>query len=59
MDQVLITHLHDDHLGWNVAEGTSEPMFPVNSGPNSQSTGSPYSVSTGAERSIGTSPSTR
>jgi glyoxylase-like metal-dependent hydrolase (beta-lactamase superfamily II) len=28
IDQVIVTHVHDDHLGWNVAEGTSEPMFP-------------------------------
>ena len=28
VDEVLITHLHDDHLGWNVAEGNTEPMFP-------------------------------
>jgi len=28
VDQVLITHVHDDHLGWNVAEGTSDPFFP-------------------------------
>jgi glyoxylase-like metal-dependent hydrolase (beta-lactamase superfamily II) len=28
VDAVVITHVHDDHLGWNVAEGSSEPMFP-------------------------------
>jgi glyoxylase-like metal-dependent hydrolase (beta-lactamase superfamily II) len=25
---VVITHVHDDHLGWNVAEGTADPLFP-------------------------------
>jgi glyoxylase-like metal-dependent hydrolase (beta-lactamase superfamily II) len=25
---VVITHVHDDHLGWNVSEGTDDPMFP-------------------------------
>jgi glyoxylase-like metal-dependent hydrolase (beta-lactamase superfamily II) len=28
VDVVVITHVHDDHLGWNVAEGTTDPMFP-------------------------------
>lgn len=28
VDRVIVTHVHDDHLGWNVAEGTAEPMFP-------------------------------
>ncbi len=28
VELVAITHLHDDHLGWTVAEGTTEPMFP-------------------------------
>jgi glyoxylase-like metal-dependent hydrolase (beta-lactamase superfamily II) len=28
VDTVVITHVHDDHLGWNVAEGTSDPLFP-------------------------------
>jgi glyoxylase-like metal-dependent hydrolase (beta-lactamase superfamily II) len=25
---VMITHVHDDHIGWNVAPGTTDPMFP-------------------------------
>jgi len=28
VDRVLITHVHDDHLGWIVAEGTADPLFP-------------------------------
>lgn len=24
---VVITHVHSDHIGWNVAEGTGEPLF--------------------------------
>lgn len=28
VERVLITHVHDDHLGWNLAEGTAEPFFP-------------------------------
>ena len=28
VDTVVITHVHDDHIGWNVAEGTIEPGFP-------------------------------
>ena len=27
VDTVVITHVHDDHLGWNVVEGGAEPMF--------------------------------
>ena len=27
VERVLITHVHDDHLGWNVAEGTTTPLF--------------------------------
>ncbi len=27
VDQVVITHVHDDHLGWNVTEGTTSPLF--------------------------------
>lgn len=28
VDTVVITHVHDDHFGWNVAEQTGEPLFP-------------------------------
>jgi glyoxylase-like metal-dependent hydrolase (beta-lactamase superfamily II) len=28
VDTLVVTHVHDDHLGWSVAEGSSEPMFP-------------------------------
>ncbi len=28
IDTVVITHVHDDHLGWTVAEGSTAPMFP-------------------------------
>ena len=28
VDDVVITHVHDDHLGWNVAAGTTTPLFP-------------------------------
>lgn len=28
IDTVVITHVHDDHLGWTVADGSTEPMFP-------------------------------
>ena len=28
VDQVLITHVHDDHLGWNVTEDATSPLFP-------------------------------
>jgi glyoxylase-like metal-dependent hydrolase (beta-lactamase superfamily II) len=28
VDTVVITHVHDDHLGWTVAERSAEPMFP-------------------------------
>jgi glyoxylase-like metal-dependent hydrolase (beta-lactamase superfamily II) len=28
VDTVVITHVHDDHLGWTVADGSAEPMFP-------------------------------
>ena len=27
VDTVVITHVHDDHIGWNVAEGTRDPLF--------------------------------
>lgn len=27
VDEVLVTHVHDDHLGWNVSEGTTSPLF--------------------------------
>jgi glyoxylase-like metal-dependent hydrolase (beta-lactamase superfamily II) len=27
VDTVVITHVHDDHLGWTVAEGTDRPLF--------------------------------
>ena len=27
VDEVLVTHIHDDHLGWNVSEGTTSPLF--------------------------------
>jgi glyoxylase-like metal-dependent hydrolase (beta-lactamase superfamily II) len=27
VDVVVVTHVHDDHLGWNVAEGTDRPLF--------------------------------
>ena len=27
VDQVLITHVHDDHLGWNVGEDAGAPLF--------------------------------
>lgn len=27
IDHVLITHVHDDHIGWNVAEGAPTPLF--------------------------------
>ncbi len=27
VETVVITHVHDDHLGWNVAENTAEPLF--------------------------------
>jgi glyoxylase-like metal-dependent hydrolase (beta-lactamase superfamily II) len=27
IDSVVITHVHDDHLGWAVAEWTGRPMF--------------------------------
>ena len=27
VDTVVITHVHDDHLGWNVAEGAARPLF--------------------------------
>jgi len=27
VDTVVVTHVHDDHVGWNVAEGTSDPWF--------------------------------
>ena len=27
VDTVVITHVHDDHIGWNVAEGTADPWF--------------------------------
>jgi glyoxylase-like metal-dependent hydrolase (beta-lactamase superfamily II) len=27
VELVVITHVHDDHLGWNVAEGTTDPLF--------------------------------
>jgi len=28
IDIVVITHVHDDHTGWTLAEGTADPMFP-------------------------------
>ena len=28
IDDVVITHVHDDHIGWNVAEATTTPLFP-------------------------------
>lgn len=28
VERVLITHVHDDHLGWNVTAGTTDPLFP-------------------------------
>jgi glyoxylase-like metal-dependent hydrolase (beta-lactamase superfamily II) len=28
VEQVVITHVHDDHLGWNMAEGAQDPLFP-------------------------------
>ncbi len=28
VDHVLITHVHDDHLGWNVTEDATSPLFP-------------------------------
>jgi glyoxylase-like metal-dependent hydrolase (beta-lactamase superfamily II) len=28
VETVVITHVHDDHIGWNVAEGTDDPWFP-------------------------------
>jgi glyoxylase-like metal-dependent hydrolase (beta-lactamase superfamily II) len=28
VDDVVITHVHDDHIGWTVADGTDTPMFP-------------------------------
>jgi len=28
VDTVVITHVHDDHIGWNVADGTADPLFP-------------------------------
>jgi glyoxylase-like metal-dependent hydrolase (beta-lactamase superfamily II) len=27
VDTVIVTHVHDDHIGWNVREGRSEPLF--------------------------------
>ena len=27
VETVVITHVHDDHLGWNVVEGGTEPLF--------------------------------
>lgn len=27
VDVVVITHVHDDHLGWTVGEGTDRPLF--------------------------------
>jgi glyoxylase-like metal-dependent hydrolase (beta-lactamase superfamily II) len=27
VDHVLVTHVHDDHLGWNVTEGAAIPLF--------------------------------
>lgn len=28
IDDVVITHVHDDHIGWNVAEASTTPLFP-------------------------------
>lgn len=28
VDAVVITHVHDDHLGWNVDEASGDPAFP-------------------------------
>lgn len=28
IDDVVITHVHDDHLGWTVAEASTTPLFP-------------------------------
>ncbi len=28
IDEVVITHVHDDHLGWTVAEAGTTPLFP-------------------------------
>jgi glyoxylase-like metal-dependent hydrolase (beta-lactamase superfamily II) len=27
VEVVVITHVHDDHLGWNVVEGSADPLF--------------------------------
>jgi glyoxylase-like metal-dependent hydrolase (beta-lactamase superfamily II) len=27
VEMVVITHVHDDHLGWNVEPGTGKPLF--------------------------------
>src|SRR3989304_361062 len=28
IEQVIITHVHDDHLGWTTVETAEDPMFP-------------------------------
>ena len=28
VERVVITHIHDDHLGWTTVETADEPMFP-------------------------------
>jgi glyoxylase-like metal-dependent hydrolase (beta-lactamase superfamily II) len=28
VEQVVITHVHDDHLGWTTAETSEDPLFP-------------------------------
>jgi glyoxylase-like metal-dependent hydrolase (beta-lactamase superfamily II) len=28
IDQVIVTHVHDDHLGWTTVETAADPLFP-------------------------------